>query len=246
MQETTPASLERYSKVAKTIRAVFESQSQRPVSDTTYEAWQVLGETVHVFDTRLDSLSDPVARKELLSSTLNFYDESTDSLDREGEEVREYLAHLKTKVDSLPEQQRASFRQSIGIIFDITEQLKTTTDLKEYARLRKLEGQVTSKLYTAFLPADFKAAETYPQLHRFFTRIGRVGNILDSVIDIPADFKSGEVKIMPSLANRFKLIGNSFGDVAYVVRHSSSDLRRKMIKSVRRVYKDRPAQEQAN
>lgn len=77
--------------------------------------------------------------------------------------------------------------------------------MEQYIEARKRVGYLTAEL--SFLLIEPFVSGEHQMLHSFFTKVGEVGCLMDSVIDLRADKRDGVINFEPSISDHLHLTG---------------------------------------
>ncbi|HEY5920121.1 MAG TPA: hypothetical protein VIV11_00565 [Kofleriaceae bacterium] len=92
---------------------------------------------------------------------------------------------------------------------EITERARTTLSPRDYIAAVEEEGRLTAEMVLLLFDGDPPSP-----FADFFTRLGVVGNLVDKLCDVRADFAAGELALRPSAALYLRL-------ATAFVRHAS-------------------------
>lgn len=197
-------SLSKYEKVADTLSLIAQEIGEVPVPEETVENWRTLLAILYHTDHYLDSITSREEKEtkiEMLKKALReggrgddvFLGEVLDQID------------VLTKDFSLDDKQ--FFSRSLTMLLTATEAVGESEDAKEAAKNTLLEGQVSSRLFLPFLSKEFRESDEYHEFVTLLAKLGRVGNSLDTLVDMPKDYRDGQIRIKPTLYNRTVFLG---------------------------------------
>ena len=208
----------KHEKATETFKYIAEQILELSIPEQTINNWKSVTASIKVIDKQLDHIVDKETRQAYSARLAEFLtDDSVGFPDDPA--TQDAMARVRDVSSELSENQRTFFFDSLKIILKITEKLKNEESVKKFADLTRLEGQLTAKLYTSFLPEEYQHGEKYAKLILVFTRLGRVANNLDSFIDLPEDHKQKQTKIEPTILNRAVLLGTAVSDAAAVLKN---------------------------
>ena len=204
-------SLENYVNAAGTLASICHSVTGIPLPDTTLNHFKQTLHTIRLIDYKLDSTSEKDKRFIFSSQIMDFLRDDSVSFETENTEQKlgESLEAFRSIVTSLPEKEENSMIRTLGTIFKVTEEIRNTMDVKRLRFLLRLEGQLTCRLFLGLIPSEYKESEKYPKAIKALTRLTRVANAYDSFVDLPSDYKAGEVTVKPTPLNRVRLLANA-------------------------------------
>lgn len=214
MNKGLERSSDNYVKVAGVLAKTAQKGFGINIEPSTKKSWEVTMSVIRLIDTQIDQENNPVKRQAIERQLTDFFEgDGQQTLD-----LHPLYYELRDEVRKLPERQQAYFCRAGRNIFEVSERLKCIKDPNEFAKLTRLEGQITSRLLLAFLPSLSQTnTQNIRKFTRWCTRLGRFGNLCDSFVDLPDDFRSGEITIQPSLNNRIKLATSGVGDFLEVI-----------------------------
>lgn len=160
----------------------------------TRERWYQLIYLAKELDAEIDvnsTIFDDIAKKEIISHYLN----------------DEYLStnYPSLQPNNDPERYEALLALA-GDIFDLNQQLRTTTYPGEYTALRQQEGRKFAQLLIESTSSDVREQSGFKEFERTFTLMGESGILVDSFIDIKKDYQYGEVAARFSFKQRMGLL----------------------------------------
>ncbi|MCW1887968.1 MAG: hypothetical protein KIH67_000220 [Candidatus Moranbacteria bacterium] len=232
-------SLSKYEKVADTLSAIANEMSEVPVPEETVESWRALLGLLYHADHYIDSITSPEEKRtkiEMLKSAL-----------RKSETVHdEFLGEILKQIDELTanfsEEDRRFFLRSLTLLLTTTEAVSASEDVHDASKQVLLEGQVTSRLFLPFLSKEFRESDRYHDFVTLLAKIGRVGNGVDALADLPADYRDSQTQIKPTLYNRAVFLGTVLVQSKNLMqdKNLSRELLRKLFfKSAKAVVEDR-------
>lgn len=205
-----------FEKAAHAVAVLVESVHGLAVPEKTQNQWRRLMSAVRIVDDRIDHIANTSERTALVSKLRA-------SLQGEPVEFPDDppLAQAMKEVDLLSREigeERTHFLNAIfSLILTITEEIRHEEDPHNVVKLTMLEGQLTAKLYLPFLPPEFKNGEAYRKLVRTLSIFGRTANAIDTLIDLPDDYRNDAVSIKPTIANRVLFLGAALANGATTV-----------------------------
>lgn len=232
-------STQNYKKATETLSVIIGQISSLPIPEKTIQDWKVLLSSIRIVDDKLDHIVGVEERLKFTHKIIAFLKkEGADfSNDRELEKA---MLNVESLSINLNESQKEFFYNLLFSILEITEKAKVEENSKNFINLRRLEGQITAKLFLPFLPEEFKQSKEYPKLIHALTRLARAGNSFDSLIDLPTDHKNKQVQISPSILNRILFIGAILSDSLSILKDTklSQNIIKELLLSVKNVAKN--------
>ncbi len=216
MERGLDISLKKYVNVADVLRAATTRIIGHSVPDCTYQSWRYLLAAMRLSDHQIDHFNDPSERSNFIANTTAFVTGSAEGVNTGSNTLDESLRNLRNCLQRFPEPTREQFALNAGVYARVIEGYKQTTSLSEYMFYRRLEGQVASRFLSMLLPEEIPT-DKRRECTRWFQTVTRVANLIDSAIDLPKDFASGETRVTPSLRNRARLLGAEFWDSTYIL-----------------------------
>ncbi len=224
---------------AASFRKVTECELGTTVPDSTFNAWISLSRTMRIADDTIDSESDEQVRKAIYDSAINMLSDHTSALSVDGDRLATEMRSLRSHLATLSEDQRASFIGSLKNLLRITEMLKMIDDPAKLARYTMLEGQVTSRLYTSFLPECYARLDGYGKYLKYTTRLSRAVNALDTLVDFPRDYAEGNTRVMPTPGNVAVFAAQTVRNTVFVATHTGRELLTSFVNGAVVVARDR-------
>lgn len=195
-----------FEKAAHAVAVLVESVHGLPVPEKTQNQWRRLMSAVRIVDDRIDHSADTQERLALVGKLRASL--KGDPVDFPGDPQ---LTQAMQEIGKLSEEigdERTHFLNALfSLILTTTEEIRAEKDPHNLVRLTMLEGQLTAKLYLPFLPQEFKHGEDYKKLVRTLSIFGRTANTVDTLVDLPDDYKNDAVSIKPTAANRALFLG---------------------------------------
>jgi len=195
-----------FEKAAHAVAILVEEVHGLEVPEKTQNQWRRLMSAIRIVDDRIDHIANTQERLALVGKLrASLKGEPADfSDDLLLTQAMEQVELLSTEIG----EERTHFLNALfSLIFTITEEIRSEENPHQVVRLTMLEGQLTAKLFLPFLPEEFKNGEDYRKLVRTLSIFGRAANALDTLIDLPDDFKNDAVSIKPTIANRVLFLG---------------------------------------
>jgi hypothetical protein len=182
------------------------------VDGQTEEAWKRTLLTMNVLDTLLDDSEDRDGAYEL-------YKQELAQLEGTGDmpELPEWASpHHKTAVilfgtatRELPEAQKTNILDCAKRIGEISVEKSRASDPKAYSAILEEEGTITGTLTANTVPAAVYEQPNYELFQRWTEHCMAVGTLLDSALDLPADYKRGLTQVAPTKRNQITLARRS-------------------------------------
>ena len=234
-------SRQRYVDGSRGLQRFAEQITGLEVPTETIEKWRTLLSSMRIIDDRLDRIENVEERKRVYSHIKSFLQDGAADFSADPP-LAAAMSDVRGLLETISDDKRAFFIRTVEMILKTTEDIKLEEKAGSFAKLTRLEGQLTSKLFLPFLPDEYTASDKHPQLVNFFARLGRVGNSIDSLFDLPADYQSGQTRVRPTLLNRAVLLGAVLTDAPSLVKNAniSKELLSKFVRSVRDTMRDRP------
>lgn len=229
----------KYEKVAENIGNIAEEISEVPVPEETIEDWRTLMGLLYRTDQVLDSIASPDEKSDkikLFKEALHGASKGQDMF------VDETLEELDVLTKDFSEEDRRFFLRLIAMLLTTTEEVSKSMDAHTAAKYTLLEGQITSRLYLPFLSREFRESDQYETFVSLLAKLGRVGNGLDTLVDLPTDYQNGQIQTRPTLYNRAIFLGAVLTQTKSLLqdRQLSKDLlKRLFFKTARAVVQDR-------
>ena len=156
---------------------------------------------IGVIDNALDSAHIETGRLvlEYLKTPLVCFDEACINSDE-----RLVTETLKSKIS---EESYVSIREKLGRLYQRVLRERGATSICELIRFRKAVGALTADV--SYLLIRSSINREHEGLRRFMKKVGAVGCLVDSVIDLGADRRLGLLRFRPSI-----------GDYAQLIRHA--------------------------
>lgn len=241
--DETGASLEdsrqRYMRAANRLRSLAEDVTRLEVPSTTVEQWKMLLSSIRIVDNRLDTMQNPEERAALTRNIKNTLHGDTADFSADPD-LAAAMGDVRTLVEELPEERREFFVRTLTMILRVTEDVKGEKDFGKFTQIRRLEGQLTSKLFFPFLPDSYVNSDKYPELVQFFSRLGRLANSFDTLVDWRHDYERGQTAFKPTVLNRISLVGTILVDTGKLLSqgHISAEVVRQIVRSARSTMQD--------
>lgn len=201
-----------YALIPRLLGRVSEDMlGKRPLQGVS-TSWGVLAETMERVDSVIDREETREGRDEIRQGIMNFLkNERGEAKLPEGMEVQGL--ELKNCLDELSDERRGMFIRSLAMIFRVSEAVKQAETVEELSFLTRLEGQLAAKLFLAFVDDELRDTDGFEVYFRTVARGARLGNMVDTLVDWPADFAEGQLKIRATPGNRFRLLCASLEDL---------------------------------
>ena len=185
-------------------------------------------------DYKLDHITEPEKRAEFTQKLVVFLKDGTVDFSND-KNLEDAILNIEATTSDLEKEQKEFLYRELSIILKVTEKIKIEQNPIKFIELTKLEGQASAKIFLAFLPKEFKNGENYHKLVHTLTRLGRVANSLDNCVDLPDDYKNGQVQMKPNLFNRILLFGGTLTDSVLLLKDTglSKDLIKQFFKGTK-------------
>lgn len=206
------------------VRKVAENKLRISVPDSTVAAWFSLARTIRIADDLVDGEPNEELRRRLYGRAISYLSENSAELGIENTTLQTEMAGLKSNLDSIPSEQRAIFIRNLRLLLRVTEMIRRSSNPSLLARLTSLEGQITARLYISLLPQEFSQLRGYKDYVRYFSRLSRTVNALDTIIDLPMDYLEGRTSIPPTIRNRLSLAASAVPDALYVISRTGPSM----------------------
>jgi len=97
----------------------------------------------------------------------------------------------------------STIRDQFAVLYETVRSERAAASIQAYIEVRKAVGRLTADLsYQLICPV---LDHDNHNLRTFMTRVGEVGCLTDSVIDLSADRREGLLNFQPTIRDRFKL-----------------------------------------
>lgn len=210
-----------YETGADVMRLTMRDSFGLALPDSLYHRWRGLFKVLRHVDFKLDSEKDIHKRKTFETEIIEFLQQKRHLCF--GDE--DWSGELTTLRGDLTELGHTDdFLRHLKMIFKVGDRLRSTENPDEYAQLTRLEGQITSKLFADFIPDDTSCNQAILKFNRWFSRLSRLGNVIDSIIDLPEDSRLGEVRVKPDFKTRFALSNAALKDVPATWSHTPTSI----------------------
>ena len=191
-----------------------------PIDQPTTELWRDILRAVRAADIVIDVTQDDADRRRLIDGALSYLAAIEESDFTTGfMEIDTEIKNLRERLFTLDPHIRERFLDKLAQLCHVTEQLRKAPTSHEYAQLTRLEGQLTTRLFSLTASEHAKSSPGFQAFTQWFARLGRLGNVVDSVADMPPDYDSGLTIIQPTLSNRVSLLTSSATDVLSVMKN---------------------------
>jgi len=153
---------------------------------------------IGVIDNALDSAHIETGRLvlEYLKAPLPWVGEAYASSD-----VKIVTETLKSNIS---EESYFSIQEKLGRLYQRVLRERGATSIRELIRFRKAVGALTADV--SYLLIQSSLDREHKGLRRFMKKVGAVGCLIDSVIDLGADRRLGLLRFQPSIADYAQLI----------------------------------------
>lgn len=204
-------SMQNYKNAAEKLGPIIEEISLLKVPEETKTDWRILLASMRTVDYKLDQITDPVVRAEFTGKIVNSLEggQVDFSYDKDLEKAMMDVRNLYLK---LSEDHKRFFISSLLRILKVTEKIKIENDSKNFIRLTRIEGQISTRIFLLLLPEEFILSGNYRKLVHSITRLGRAANSFDSFVDLSADYNNKQTQIKPNVLNRLLFIGAILSD----------------------------------
>ena len=229
----------KYEKVAENIGHIAEEISEVPVPEETIEDWRTLMRLLYKTDHALDSIASPDEKNEKIKV---FKDALHGTPKGKDVFVEETLEEIDTLTKNFSEEEKRFFLRLLSMLLTTTEEVSKSMDAHTAAKYTLLEGQITSRLFLPFLSREFRESDQYEKFVSLIATLGRIGNGLDTLVDLPTDYQNGQIQTKPTLYNRAIFLGTVLTQTKSLLqdRALSKDLlKRLFLKTARAVVEDR-------
>jgi len=90
----------------------------------------------------------------------------------------------------------------------------------DYFKARQATGRLTADVSYRLIADEIGPATATAPLRSFMNSVGAVGNLIDSLFDLPADQRRGLLRFRPTLADRLRLLADALvGGVRLLAGH---------------------------
>lgn len=198
--ERESRSLEHYEKGARVIAVLSEGFRGEAVPEDMFKSWKDTMSAMRHSDDIIDNSTDIEARKRIAQDALAYLSGSKDEINFPNTELNNSLTVLRAHLSEVDVRRQDIFFRSVKNVLKIGEKIRTTTDIGNFTKLRKIEGQISSRLLLAFDDS------VNPEYIKMISKLTRIANIVDSAIDLPRDYENGNCKIRPTVLNRARIL----------------------------------------
>lgn len=229
-------SLANYKTALTTVtQKLIEAKTGKNVPISAIKAWGSLAIVMRFVDHYIDSNPNEAGRAEIADNVTNYLKSSNSDFRGTADgRLLTSLSSLRDELSLLPTKRRDGFKRNLGVIFKVTEAIKLTDNPKDFTDLTRLEGQTVSRLFTSFLPDEFHNQNFLCWFHR----LARVGNTLDSFVDLGSDYEGQQSRIKPILPNYLRLVRGVLPDLKFLALHSNLGLVRNYFRMTFGFYKE--------
>ncbi len=137
-----------------------------------------------------------------------------------------YACELSVHVSDAPDERRELFRTNTELIKLLGENRRVSSEVRQLGHLSIEEGRMSAELLE--LVDDTKRAHYF---NRWLGNVGIFGAVIDTAIDLPADYETGLTQVRPSQRNRLALASMGVPYAAKAARHLSLSLARSFSKA---------------
>lgn len=239
MSEVMGTSQEKYIRFADKFRWAAENMFGMPIPNDAHFAWQTTLLALREVDNVIDSTTDIPVRRAFAQDAIQFMTDRRQSYDSGDEMLDGSLSELKFVLDSQTENARTNFLHTLSQLFEVTELVKKSTNAHELSYMKRVEGFMTSQLLLTLLPDSITTTDSYSDFIRWAGKLGSLGNSVDTIIDLPDDYSSGQIRIRPSLMNRATLASGAVRDGSYVLAKTDPHLVAQLAVSTMKLIHDR-------
>lgn len=234
LRNTSEMSTKNYQGAAEALGIIIKEISDLHVPENIVDKWKILLTAIRVIDHKLDHIIKPEDRAKFTEKLIVFLKGGIVDFSND-KELEGAMLNVEIATSDLEKEQKEFLYRELSIILRVTEEIKIEQNYVKFIELTKLEGQATAKIFLAFLPEEFKKGGNYHKLVHSLTRLGRVANSLDNCVDLPDDYKNGQVKIKPNVFNRVLLFGRVLTDSILLLKDIglSKDLIRQFFKGTK-------------
>ena len=223
-----------YQGAARALGIIIKEISDLSVPEDIIAKWKILLTSIRMVDYKLDHITEPEKRAEFTQKLVVFLKDGTVDFSND-KNLEDAILNIEATTSDLEKEQKEFLYRELSIILKVTEKIKIEQNPIKFIELTKLEGQASAKIFLAFLPKEFKNGENYHKLVHTLTRLGRVANSLDNCVDLPDDYKNGQVQMKPNLFNRILLFGGTLTDSVLLLKDTglSKDLIKQFFKGTK-------------
>ena len=104
----------------------------------------------------------------------------------------------------------SSVLSKLEALYEAVLQEQQAVNVSDYIRARRRVGHLTADISYLLIEPHLKS--THQALRSFFTEVGEIGCLIDSLIDLRADRRHGLLGFRPSLTDNLKLAAHVFTD----------------------------------
>lgn len=181
-------------------------------------AWDNLSVSMRICDYLLDSTPDPLVKRSVAIDAMSYLSNDKQELEHGNPTYHEQMGGLRGYLSTLPPERARMFGLDLRKLITVSGRTATAQNAEELIRVRNLEGELSARLFLDLLPPEYSNIEGYRNFRKTILRIGRIGNIVDTLVDFDDDHEAGEVIVTPSLSNKIKLMMNASGQAFLVLK----------------------------
>lgn len=196
----------KYNRLTLTFQEIAKSIVGMSLPEETLEKWKVLLSSVRLIDDEIDQIEDKEKRDDLIEKIKAKLDGYYTEFD-EYEEVEKGMRLLEDISMTISEEKRSFLHKTLKRILNTTKEIKDESNSHKVVKLTLLEGQMTARIFTPFLPEEFTKSDNYQNFLKIIILLGRTGNSFDTLVDLERDFANNQVVIEPSLLNKIRFLG---------------------------------------
>lgn len=163
-------------------------------------------------DRELDTTTDTGERTTLSNAILSYLrgNESAELLGTLGIELSERLSVLRESLCRLGIENE--FLKTAEAILLVTEQKRHATDVKDFIRCLETEWRLVGEM-----PLQILGGQAHPRFRLYFLRLCGSMYPFDTIPDMRADHRQGQISIRPSLRLAVRMVGRVLWDLPWLI-----------------------------
>lgn len=206
------------SRITSLIQLIAEKSYGIPIDTDTVKRWEVINSACGAIDDEIDHTADTAERHQVMRDSTAFVGGEVDVFNAETEERVTKATAMRELVGELDDAQKDRFMHNLRKILIVTERIRNEPDVHQLSKLKRVEGQIYSRLFHAVVPQETADNAQYPEFKRTLNKLFRAGNNVDMAMDLPDDAANGRTQVYPSLKNRGILLKDAAYDALGVAR----------------------------
>ncbi len=235
MKERQEGLIKVYQDSADIISCVGENIFNLNISLQTKNTWRNMMGVIKRLDDVVDSEKNYKKRFAFEKICLDFIQDDLSDINKNIDYIAVFgykniysLNNLRSDIKSFPIYNQNLFLNTLEHLCVVSENLKHTADINEYAKKTKIEGQLAGRLFTSLIRNPEDNSKDFFNFENYLTSLSAVGNIFDNIIDFDDDFKTGKTIIYPSNKNKLILWRSITSELKEVLSKTDSKLLKKL------------------